>query len=180
MDLARTVMRHRLEGEGDAEREIAAPSDPELLQPAGSFVSLHEIKTHRLRGCVGRLDASAPLYESVVHTAASVLKDPRFLDHRVTVGDLPNLLIEISVILPLRTCQAGDFDLETDGIFLTIGDRSGCFLPQVARETGWGREELLSRLCVEKLGLAGSAWQGAEARFQAFATDLVGPEPFVL
>src|SRR2546421_3833349 len=40
------------------------PEDPQLHQPAGCFVSLHELRTHRLRGCVGRLDAKGPLAQT--------------------------------------------------------------------------------------------------------------------
>ena len=173
------MIKLRLEN-GDVTVEPSAPDEPELMQPAGSFVSLHEIHTHRLRGCVGRLDASVPLCESIKQTAASVLKDPRFLERPVTLEELPRLLIEVSVISPLRPCTAADFDLESDGIYVMVGERSGCFLPQVARETGWGREELLARLCMEKLGLPADAWRLPAARFHAFATELVGPEPFIL
>jgi len=38
-------------------------------------------------------------------------------------------------------------------IYLTLNGRSGVFLPQVARETGWRRDQLLDRLCTEKDGL---------------------------
>jgi AmmeMemoRadiSam system protein A len=179
LDLARTVIRHRLTSGFVTDPEITSPTDPAFLQRAGSFVSLHDLQTHRLRGCVGRLDTGITLFECIKHSASSVLKDPRFLDRPVTLDELPRLLIEISVISPLRPCTASDFDLETDGIYLTIGERSGCFLPQVARETGWTRPELLTRLCLEKLNLPADAWQDPNAQFQAFATELIGPEPFV-
>ena len=179
LDLARTVIRHRLT-DPTTEPTVPQSTDPELLQPAGSFVSLHEIQTHRLRGCVGRLDATTSLFDCVQQTAGSVLKDPRFCDNPVTLAELSNLLIEISVISPLRPASASDFDLENDGIYLTLGERCGCFLPQVARETGWSREQLLSRLCTEKLGLPPDAWRLPQAEFNAFATELVGPEPFVI
>ena len=179
LNLARTVIRQRLT-DPTIDPSLPTPTEPELLQPAGSFVSLHELQSHRLRGCVGRLDATIPLFDCVKHTAASVLKDPRFYDNPVTLADLSNLLIEISVISPLRPSTATDFDLETDGIYLTLGERCGCFLPQVARETGWTREQLLSRLCMEKLTLPPDAWRLPQAQFHAFATELVGPEPFVV
>src|SRR5438270_11750810 len=71
-------------------------SDPALVQPAGCFVSLHEQRTHRLRGCVGRLDASGPLARVVQETAVNVLGDPRFVESHVRLDELPNLDIEIS------------------------------------------------------------------------------------
>ncbi len=71
-----------------------------------------------------------------------------------------------------------DFEPLLDGIYLTIAGRSGCFLPQVARETGWSRERLLSQLCTEKLGIAAELWKSPEARLQTFSTQMIGPVPF--
>ena len=50
---------------------------------------------------------------------------------------------------------------------------------QVARETGWSKQQLLDRLCMEKLGLPARAWTLPGAKLQKFSTMLVGPEPFV-
>jgi AMMECR1 domain-containing protein len=65
------------------------------------------------------------------------------------------------------------------GIYLTVGRRAGCFLPQVARETGWSRQQLLDRLCTEKIGLAPNAWQSKKATLSIFQTIVIGPEPLV-
>lgn len=172
---ARRVIRQRLCSEI---AEFPQPDDPALRQLAGSFVTLHEMVSRRLRGCVGQLDANAPLWESVRHSARSVLADPRFTQNPVMCTDLEQLTIEISVISPLRPCAAHEFDLHADGIYVTFGDRAGCFLPQVARDTGWSRQQLLDRLCVEKLRLAADTWRQPQARFFAFLTEEIGPEPF--
>jgi AMMECR1 domain-containing protein len=98
----------------------------------------------------------------------------------VTFRDLPGLDIELSVLSPLvPAADALDFDLRGDGIYLTHGDRSGCFLPQVARETGWSKEQLLDRLCTEKLGLPPQAWRYSASRLHRFTVILAGPEPFL-
>lgn len=153
--------------------------DPMLLQPAGCFVTLHESTTHRLRGCIGRLDTAQPLLPTVEHMAQAVLEDPRFVDHPVAPEELPHLELEITVIFPLRpAAHALDFEPLDDGIYLTIDGWSGCFLPQVARETGWTKEQLLSRLCTEKMGLPADAWQGPGAKLHVFSTYVIGPEPF--
>jgi len=154
------------------------PEDPVLLAAAGCFVTLHELGTRRLRGCIGRLD-TCPLWRAVISSAADVLNDPRFQNDRVTLDELPRLEMEISVLSPLRpAADPLDFDLQLDGIYLTIAGRSGCFLPQVARETGWSREQLLSRLCTEKMGFGPDTWKRPEARLQVFSTQTIGPEPF--
>src|SRR5438105_3893738 len=150
------------------------PEDPQLHQPAGCFVSLHELRTHRLRGCVGRLDAKGPLAQTVAVMAQAVLEDPRFLMDPVMLGDLPMLDLELSILSPLTPAQSPlDFNPSEHGIYLTYADRSGCFLPQVARDTGWGREQLLDRLCTEKMGLPSIAWPHPPAKLHRFTPLLV-------
>src|SRR5437773_3760770 len=73
-------------------------SDPDLNQPAGCFVSLHDRSTHRLRGCVGRLDPTLSLWNAVQQTTIDVLQDPRFAStHPVTAADVNDLEVEVSV-----------------------------------------------------------------------------------
>ncbi|MCS7034635.1 MAG: AMMECR1 family protein, partial [Phycisphaerae bacterium] len=110
----------------------------------------------------------------------SCLHDPRFENMPVTAADLPELEVEVTVLSPLRPADSPtDFDPSTDGILLEINQRVGCFLPQVARETGWDRQQLLSRLCTEKLGLPADAWRQTESRLQKFGALIIGPEPLV-
>lgn len=176
MNLARDVIRAALRGDRAAAFNVA---DPALRQPAGCFVSLHRLDNHRLRGCVGRLEAEVPLWETVAQTAANVLRDPRFDDEPVTLAELPKLELELSILSPLKpAAHPMDFDPQKQGIFLSCCGRTGCFLPQVARETGWGREQLLGRLCTEKMGLPATFWMQAGATLMTFTTLIIGPEPF--
>jgi AmmeMemoRadiSam system protein A len=191
MDAARDAIRRKLTGQPPAAGgSDAAAADPalaqpelaraELAQPAGCFVTLHTLRTHALRGCVGRLDAAEPLLSAVRRSAANVLSDPRFADDPVRLDELGDLQMDVSVLSPLRPA-AGPlaFDPHDEGIYLTWGgDRSGCFLPQVARETGWSKEQLLARLCVEKMGLPPTAWHDPRAKLFVFTTLVIGPEPF--
>ena len=181
LDAARATIRTALRGEtppAEVPKAETDPADPVLSQPAGCFVTLHRLDTHELRGCVGRLDAVDPLIDAVRRAAAGVLNDPRFSGDRVRLDELPRLQIDVSVLSPLRPASNPlDFDLLNDGIYLTCGGRTGCFLPQVARETGWTREQLLDRLCTEKLGLPADAWQQPGATLYAFEVEVVGPEP---
>ena len=170
LNAARAVIRANL---GDATALATALCGPEpdaaLCQPAGCFVSLHQRPNHRLRGCVGRLDAHGPLIDVVRQTAAAVLDDPRFAMQRITLEELGQLDIDISVLSPLRAAPTPlDFDPQNEGIYLIFGDRAGCFLPQVARETGWNRQQLLDRLCTEKLGVPASKRRQGQARLKVF------------
>src|SRR5438552_13245627 len=176
LNLARRTIRASL---GEPDGPIDPPTDSLLLQPAGCFVSLHEHATNRLRGCVGRLDAQEPMYLAVTDSARSVLFDPRFENERIGIVDLGRLTLEISLLSPLT--DAPDplaFDPQVHGIYLTIGQRSGCFLPQVGRETGWSRQQLLERLCVEKIGMPPNAWELPDAKLQIFTAQILGPEAF--
>lgn len=176
LDLARDSIQRALAGHAAP----PLPGDPSLHQPAGCFVSLHSSFSHRLRGCVGRLDAKASLAQTISAMARGVLDDPRFVGNRVTLAELSELDIELSILSPLmRLERPEDFDHTRAGIYLTHGDRSGCFLPQVARDTGWNREQLLDRLCTEKLGLPPVTWRQTSAKLYQFTALLVGPEPFV-
>jgi len=190
LDVARQTIRAALSAAGGTvpslgqaggtETTPPTPDDPVLHQRAGCFVSLHTLDTHRLRGCVGRLDCRDELIVAVRQSAINVLHDPRFVDCPVTLEELPRLEIELTLIFPMeQAAHCLDFQPREDGIFLTIGDRGGCFLPQVARETGWSREQLLARLCTEKLGVHPDGWRYDEsARLYKFKTLVIGPEPF--
>src|SRR5207302_9338124 len=114
LNLARGVIRGGLTRE---QIVVHVPHDLALHQPAGAFVSLHAIQTHRLRGCVGRLDAAQPMYQAVAQAAQSVLGDPRFTLDRVRLDELSSIEIEISLLAPLRPGQnPTDFELLNDGM----------------------------------------------------------------
>jgi AMMECR1 domain-containing protein len=52
-----------------------------------------------------------------------------------------------------------ELKLGTHGILIAEGARSGCYLPQVADETGWSEEEFLRHCCTDKAGLEPDAWK---------------------
>ncbi|HZK82675.1 MAG TPA: AmmeMemoRadiSam system protein A [Humisphaera sp.] len=175
LDTARAVVRATLAG-----HQVRPPPchDLDLYKPAGCFTSLHD-HAGRLRGCVGRIDASEPLISSLTSSSVSVCSDGRFRANPVTLAELPNIDLELSVLSPPRpAANVLDFDLLNHGIYLTIAGRTGCFLPQVARETGWTKEQLLTRLCTEKMGMAADSWKSPQAKLAVFSTVIVGPEPF--
>jgi AmmeMemoRadiSam system protein A len=176
MHTARMAIRVAL---GAPSLAMRGTDDPALHLLAGCFVTLHEQGTHQLRGCVGRLDANAPLIDAIRATAASALADPRFTASPITLADLPRLELDLSILSPLKPANSPlEFDLLNEGIYLTFGERSGVFLPQVARQTGWTKEQLLDRLCAEKMGLPADAWRNPQARLFTFTTLIVGPEAF--
>ena len=145
-------------------KRIAQPSlNSQLLtlnSMCGAFVSLH--KQGRLRGCIGHFGEDVPLYEIVAEMArAAAFEDPRFLP--VTRDELDELDIEISVLTPMRRIQSLDeFQLHRHGIYIKKGYRSGTFLPQVADEVNWTKEEFVGHCSQDKAGLGWDGWRDAE------------------
>jgi len=156
---------------------IVEADDPGLATHLGCFVTL---KTgDELRGCIGQFTADKPLINMVVEMAkASATGDQRFFDNQITPGDLPNLDIEISVLSPLKkTADPLSLRLGVDGIYIKKGHLSGCFLPQVATETGWSKEKFLSYCCSHKAGLPEDAWRDPKTEVFLFSAEVFG-SPF--
>jgi AmmeMemoRadiSam system protein B/AmmeMemoRadiSam system protein A len=131
-----------------------------LTRCCGVFVTLN--RNHDLRGCIGRFEATEPLYRVVQKMAAAAAReDPRFPP--VTASELAGLHIEVSVLTPMRKISSIDeFTPGKHGIYLRRGARSGTLLPQVAKETGWSREQLLGYCARDKAGLGWDGWKNAE------------------
>ena len=131
-----------------------------LNSKCGAFVSLH--KHGHLRGCIGHFGEDYPLHEIVAEMArAAAFEDPRFMP--VTRDELNDLDIEISVLTPMRRIQSLDeFELHRHGIYIKKGYRSGTFLPQVADEVNWTKEEFVGHCSQDKAGLGWDGWRDAE------------------
>ncbi|MBN1126402.1 MAG: AmmeMemoRadiSam system protein A [Sedimentisphaerales bacterium] len=145
--------------------------DPDLQQKCGCFVTL---KNHgRLRGCIGQFTANKPLIDMVNEMGvSSATRDPRFVSNPITSKELDQLTIEISVLSPLqRTDDPLSLQLGVDGIYIVRGFQSGCFLPQVATETGWNKEEFLSYCCSHKALLPGDAWKDPATEVYLFTVE---------
>lgn len=128
--------------------------------PCGAFVTL--MKDGKLRGCIGSFEPGEPLYMVVRDMAVSAsAKDYRF--PRVEADELDEINIEISVLTPMRKISSTDeIELGKHGIYITDGRRSGTFLPQVAVQTGWSKEEFLGHCSRDKAGLSWDGWKDAD------------------
>src|SRR6516165_6924115 len=75
------------------------PPTPHLAQMRGAFTTLH--LNGKLRGCIGYVVPTHPLYRTVAETAqAAAFDDPRF--QPVTAEEAPELTIEVSVLSLLQ------------------------------------------------------------------------------
>ena len=142
------------------------PDTHHLSEKCGAFVSLH--KHGRLRGCIGHFGEDVPLHETVARMArAAAFEDPRFMP--VTRDELADIDIEISVLTPMRRIQSLDeFELHRHGIYIRKGYRSGTFLPQVADEVNWTKEEFVSHCAQDKAGIGWDGWKDKDAELYVY------------
>ena len=131
-----------------------------LKEQCGAFVTLH--KNKQLRGCIGRFTATEPLYKVVQQMAIEAsVSDNRF--SKVTTDEINDLEIEISVLTPMKKINSIDeIEMGKHGIYIKKGFSSGTFLPQVATETGWTKEEFLGHCARDKAGIGWKGWENAE------------------
>lgn len=142
-----------------------------LADPGGAFVT---IRHHgALRGCIGQIQATTPLYQTVQYVArAAATQDPRFSP--VTPEELDELTVSISLLSPLTPLHdTKDLRIGDHGLYIRQGESSGLLLPQVARDRGWDRETFLAQTCL-KAGLAPDAWRDPETEILYFTADLIG------
>jgi AmmeMemoRadiSam system protein A len=159
LKMARETIIHYL-----SEGKIPTPEIPEemknLSKHAGAFVTLK--KQGALRGCIGRFSADVPLDQVVRQMAvASATQDSRF--PKVKINEVGELEIEISVLSPMRKVSSpSEIIPGKHGIYMKKGYASGTFLPQVATEQDWTREEMLGHCARDKAGIGWDGWKTAE------------------
>jgi len=153
---------------------LARAERASLQQTRGVFVTLK--KHGELRGCIGRIEGDGPLERLVgTMTVQSAFNDGRF--QPLSPAEFKEIEIEISVLTPLAdVSSAAAIVPGRDGVLLSKGGRSAVFLPQVATEQGWTREEMLDHLCA-KAGLPEGSWKEG-ARLQVFQADVFGEKDF--
>ena len=144
-----------------------------LQEPRGVFVTL--TRNGRLRGCIGVIEAGAPLSIAVRDNAlAAAFRDPRF--DPLTADELADTRIEISVLTPMRPVRnTDDIVIPRHGVLLSKAGRRAVFLPQVAEEQGWDLDTTLTHLAL-KAGLAADDWREGAA-FSVFEAEVVQESP---
>jgi AmmeMemoRadiSam system protein A len=139
----------------------------------GAFVTLK--RKDRLRGCVGQVTGTGPLWALVRELATlAALKDPRFT--AVKREELDRVAIEISVLGGVeRVGDPEDIEIGRHGVIVQKGSHRGLLLPQVATEEGWDTRTFLRRTC-QKADLPPDAWQEPDARIYRFTATVFGEE----
>jgi AmmeMemoRadiSam system protein B/AmmeMemoRadiSam system protein A len=159
----------------DGKRKDFSEKDPLLNAEMGAFVTLHE--NGDLRGCIGNMAAAGPLYRTVASMAIeAATEDPRF--PTLSAGEIDKVDLEISVLSPMKRVSGPDeIRIPGHGVVVRSGFRGGVYLPQVATETGWGKEEFLTSLCAHKAGLPPDAWKDPATELYVFTAEVFGEKP---
>lgn len=152
-------------------------SFPSFYRTRATFVTLK--KGGFLRGCIGSLEPSRPMWLDVRdNTIAAASQDRRFSP--VRQEELANITVEISILSPLRRLAvAPGEDVARllrpgiDGVVLSFRGRRSTYLPEVWEDLP-DAQDFLSRLC-RKQGSPAGCWKSAEASFQTYETVHLGP-----
>ncbi|WP_031481298.1 AmmeMemoRadiSam system protein A [Maridesulfovibrio frigidus] len=141
---------------GGTDRDIPIPPTDHLREVFGAFVTLN--LEGNLRGCIGHLKGTAPLFKTIWSMArAAAFDDSRF--RPLTMTEFEKLDYEISILSPIEVCPDTDLiEIGKHGLIMQSERLSGLLLPQVAVEWKWDRQQFLTQTCV-KAGMAPNAWQ---------------------
>ncbi len=152
-NIARTALTSYIR---DHQLIIPSCKNPKLLLPQGAFVTLH--KNGRLRGCIGFIEGSRPLYTNVAEAAVlAAVKDARF--QPVRPQELNELTLEISVLTPpVKINNHKRIQVGRHGLIIAKAGKRGLLLPQVAADNKWSRETFLAQTCL-KAGLSHGDWK---------------------
>lgn len=175
LQLARETIAGRLKGL-PAETDI--PADACFAEMAATFVTL-KIEG-QLRGCIGTLELSASLWESIRKNAVNAaFHDTRF--RPLSEEEFERVHIDISILSEPRLLEytdaedlVGKLRPGIDGVLLYHGMAGATFLPQVWEQLPTP-ELFLGQLC-RKAGLHESCWRGDHPEIrtyqvQCFAED---------
>jgi len=151
-------------------------TDAVLNTKKGAFVTLNE--HGELRGCIGNIIGDQPLYLTVRDMSVeAAVNDPRF--SALEPAELKDIEIEISVLSELEKINNPDLiELGKHGVLIKKGYRSGVFLPQVATETHWTKEEFLSNLCTHKAGLPADCWRDGSSDIYIFSAEVFNEKKY--
>jgi AmmeMemoRadiSam system protein A len=140
-----------------------------LEELRGAFVTLTEEGV--LRGCIGHVVGSQPLWRSVRENALSAaLRDPRFPP--VKEDELSSIDLEISALTPLTEVDdVEQIEVGRHGVMIESGVHRGLLLPQVATEYGWDLKTFLDHTC-RKAGLKPGCWNRPETKIMVFSAEV--------
>jgi AmmeMemoRadiSam system protein A len=138
----------------------------------GAFVTIRVYG--KLRGCIGVIEGSEPLHDTIAHCAESAaFRDSRFSALRS--DEMDGLQIEISILSELAPLTPEQVEIGRHGLLIASPHRHGLLLPQVAVEHRLSREEFLEETC-RKAGLPEDAWKRTDTHLFGFTCEIFQEE----
>lgn len=118
---------------------IVGPSCP-------MFVTWKQTKNDQLRGCIGTFTPIELWSGLRKYSIVSAFQDRRFAP--LQEKELPHLSVTVSLLGAFEDCQAwDDWEVGNHGIELTYNSKySATFLPEVAVEQQWTKEQTIQEL----------------------------------
>jgi len=143
----------------------------------GIFVTIEHYPTMSLRGCIGFPIAVGPVSRMLIDAAiAAAAEDPRFvpLSHR----ELDHIVLSVSVLSKPEQIKGEsegaklrEIKIGRDGLIIKYGFKSGVFLPIVALEQKWSKDEYLRELCL-KAGIPEDSWKRPDVGLYKFTAQV--------
>ncbi|KAI0005767.1 AMMECR1 domain-containing protein [Xylariaceae sp. FL0662B] len=145
---------------------------PALVAESPLFVTWNIVSPRTgdtsLRGCIGTFDAQELDQGLADYAVISAIQDSRF--RPISERELPSLEVAVTLLTDFEDCDdAMDWELGIHGIRISFTDRSrrygSTYLPDVAPEQGWTKEETLVSL-MRKAGWVGrkDKWQDIDLK----------------
>lgn len=176
---AREVVDGYVKGEKIEDRDLGK----KFREKSGAFVTILTYPDRGLRGCIGIPEPIYDLKTSIIESAKSATRDPRFPP--LTREELPNIIIEVTILTPPRLIEVRSpkeylekIKIGRDGLIVEKGFYRGLLLPQVPVEWKWDVEEFLSQTCI-KAGLPPDAWIDEDTKVYSFQGQIFAErEPY--
>jgi len=176
---AREVIESYVRGKELKDEELGE----KFREKSGAFVTILTYPDRDLRGCIGIPEPIYDLKTSIIESARSATRDPRFPPLRES--ELPKVIIEVTILTPPRLVEVKNpreylekIKVGRDGLIAEKGFYRGLLLPQVPVEWGWDVEEFLSQTCI-KAGLPPDAWIDEDTKIYSFQGQIFAEkEPY--
>lgn len=176
---AREVVDGYVKGKKIEDRDLGK----KFREKSGAFVTILTYPDRGLRGCIGIPEPIYDLKTSIIESAKSATRDPRFPP--LTREELPNIIIEVTILTPPRLIEVRSpkeylekIKIGRDGLIVEKGFYRGLLLPQVPVEWKWDVEEFLSQTCI-KAGLPPDAWIDEDTKVYSFQGQIFAErEPY--
>ena len=149
--------------------KINFDENPVFKSKSGVFVTL--TIASQLRGCIGYITATTPLFQTIQDAAASAaFNDPRF--NPLTEKEYDQIELEISVLSePFQMKSYDEIEVGKHGLILEEAGRRGLLLPQVPIEHRLNREQFLDAIC-RKAGVSPNLWRGRKLDISLFTATV--------